>query len=263
MSIIKSAVWGESKDIVAISIERIQTFEPPEGYYVATSYGKDSIVIMDLVKRAGVKYDAHFHITSVDPPELIGFARQHKDNVQWHFPKKNMWQIIREHHALPLRNARFCCEELKEIGGDGRLIITGVRAAESPRRAKRRMVESCKKSYSRRFLHAIIDWTDDDLWEYIHGNNLPYCLLYDEGFKRIGCVGCPMAGKGRLKEFERWPGFERLWRRAADEIVAYRKEFGWKRAGNHRVFDTGGDYFKWWMEENRKATDEDQCVLFE
>jgi len=261
MSLVKQAVWGESRDIVQIAIERIRTFEPPEGYYVATSYGKDSVVIMDLVERSGVKYDAHFNLTSVDPPELIKFARQHKGNVQWHLPEKNMWQIIEENHALPLRRVRFCCRLLKEIGGDDRLVITGVRAAESPRRQKRKMVESCIKSRTKRYLHPIIDWSDSDIWQYIKTNNIPYCPLYDEGFKRIGCIGCPMAD--RAEQFKRWPGFERLWRRAADRIVAYRKECGWKRGGKHRVFDAGEEMFAWWMEENRKATGEDQCVLFE
>jgi phosphoadenosine phosphosulfate reductase len=53
------------------AIANIQKYEPIEGYYLAFSGGKDSQVIYDLVKKAGVKYDVHFHFTTVDPPELL------------------------------------------------------------------------------------------------------------------------------------------------------------------------------------------------
>jgi len=64
-------LFGKVNDEIAI--ERIKSFEPPEGYYVAFSGGKDSIVVLDLVKRAGVKYDAYYHVTGIDPPELVHF----------------------------------------------------------------------------------------------------------------------------------------------------------------------------------------------
>jgi len=52
----------------------LHEYEPPEGYYVAFSGGKDSIVMLDLVRRSGVKHDAHMNITSVDPPELTALS---------------------------------------------------------------------------------------------------------------------------------------------------------------------------------------------
>ena len=50
------------------AMQRLRSFEPEDGYYVAFGGGKDSIVVLDIAKRSGVKYDAHYTITSVDPP---------------------------------------------------------------------------------------------------------------------------------------------------------------------------------------------------
>lgn len=74
-------------DRVEVAIKRLQTFEPPEGYYLAFSGGKDSVVIKALADMAGVKYDAHYNVTSVDPPELIQFVREHHTDVKWEFPR--------------------------------------------------------------------------------------------------------------------------------------------------------------------------------
>lgn len=263
MSIVKETVWGESRDIVQIAIERIRTFEPPEGYYVAFSGGKDSIVILDLVRRAGVKHDAHMNMTSIDPPELVRFVKQNYPDVIRHKPVTTMWKLIEKKMMPPTRLVRYCCEVLKEGGGEDRLLITGVRWDESNKRRTRKMVESCIKSRTKRFLHPIIDWTDEDVWEYIKVNDLLYCPLYDQGFKRIGCIGCPMSGKGRLIEFERWPRIKKMYIKAFDAAVKKRREVGFKYEGHHLTWSDGDAMFDWWMEENLKATDDDQCVLFE
>lgn len=126
--------------------------------------------------------------------------------------------------------------------GDGRFVITGVRWAESNKRRTRKMIESCTKGRTSRFLHPIIDWSDNEVWEYIRSNNFPYCSLYDEGFRRIGCIGCPNAN--RKEHFKRWPRWEQMYRKAIDKL--------------------NGTYtFDWWMQENNGKHDEAQCVLFE
>ena len=132
------------------SIERLKAFQPRngEGYYLAFSGGKDSVVCKALLEMSGVKYDAHYSNTSVDPPELVRFIIEKHPDVAREFQRfpatyKNsklagkrvtMWNLIPEKRLPPTRLTRYCCQYLKESGGDGRKVVTGVRWAESANR---------------------------------------------------------------------------------------------------------------------------------
>ena len=254
-------------DKVEKAIKRLQLYEPPEGYYLCFSGGKDSCVIKALADMAGVKYDAHYSISSVDPPELVRFIKDYHPDVIFNRPRDNngnavsMWSLIPTKTMPPTRIVRYCCQALKEQGGAGRLKITGVRWDESVRRKKshgevtvmdkkaqklfekelsdedffltrqggvvlpldnvenRRMVEMCYKTHTTT-VNPIIDWTTDEVWEFIREYEIPYCSLYDEGFKRLGCIGCPMASKEmRQHEFERWPKYKNLYMIAFQKMI--------------------------------------------
>lgn len=269
----ENQLFGD-RDLVGMAIERIRLFEaralkmsPDDGYWVAFSGGKDSMVVLDLVRRAGVKHVAHFSITTVDPPELMQFIKRHYPDVIRDRPKTSMWKLIVKKMMPPTRTVRYCCQELKEGGGNRHMVVTGVRWAESNKRSKRRLTETCMRGSEKAYLNPIIDWTDAEVWEYIRENKMPYCRLYDEGFKRVGCVGCPMAGKNREMEFRRWPGFERSYRQAfAAAAAANRIKLGNKYGvdgKSHVRWVDGGAMFSWWMEDDHHREDPDQGVLFE
>jgi phosphoadenosine phosphosulfate reductase len=248
----------EEYDKVQIAIDRLREFEPPEGYYLAFSGGKDSVVIYDLAVRSGVKFDAHYDLTTVDPPELVSFIKREYPAVEIHRPEKTMWQLIVENGMPPTRLVRYCCRILKERGGQGRRTITGVRWAESVRRKSRRMVENCLDDGTRTFLHIIIEWEDEDVWNYIHANNVKYCHLYDEGFKRLGCVMCPMGNtKQMLQHAERFPAIYRAYERAFDKMLIARTDGGLKNN-----WHSGAEVMQWWIYNPPKG-DPDQGVLFE
>ena len=258
-------------DKVEVAIGRIKQIEPRGGsWYLAFSGGKDSCVIKALCDMAGVKYDAHYRVTTVDPPELVQFIKEHHPDVALDFARYpdgspvTMWNLIPKKKMPPTRIARYCCEYLKEDGGEGRDKITGVRWDESNRRKKNRsglevsktekqtkserlrldpdnmdedMVRYCMQSKGF-ILNPIIDWTDEDVWEFIHRYKIPYCKLYDEGFKRLGCIGCPMATvKERLKEFERYPKYKQAYINAFKRMIALQIEGGnsrkWRKAGKN------------------------------
>ena len=271
MALVEETLFGRI-DKVQIAIDRLKSFAPKDGsaYWLAFSGGKDSQCIYHLAEMAGVPFEAHYSVTSVDPPELCRFIKREYPDVIWdrHFwpdgRPKTMWNIIAAHTIPPTRQARYCCSELKESGGKGRVVITGVRWDESARRKEqhgvaeirttakklhkeaadgdsvikkskhndsiiflddngtaRHMVEQCyaKKKTT---MNPIVDWTDDDVWEFLNEvAKVPHCELYDEGFTRLGCVGCPLQGRdGMIRDFERWPKYKAAYIRAFDKMIA-------------------------------------------
>lgn len=262
-------------DMVEVAIERLKAFEPPEGYFLAFSGGKDSVTVKALADMAGVKYDAHYNVTSVDPPELVRFVKTFPD-VHFDFPVDDngrvitMWNLISRKSMPPTRMARYCCAELKESQGEDRFVITGVRKDESVRRAKTRgglelgkhktskrelldpdnptpeMMYHCQ-TWHRKVLNPIIDWTTDEVWEFIKEYKVRYCCLYDEGFTRLGCIGCPMGGRWhQMKEFARYPKYRENYIRAFQRMLEYRRKHELDGDGKQN-WQTGEDVMRWWM----------------
>lgn len=150
MALIEETFEGY-RDKVYTAMGRLKTFEPPEGYWVSMSGGKDSRCIYHLCKMAGVKFDAHYVVTAVDPPELMRFVRDYYPDVTWerhywnddkpehHYkdgrPKQmTMWNLISSYAMPPTRHVRYCCTAFKERSGAGRVVVTGVRWEESNNR---------------------------------------------------------------------------------------------------------------------------------
>jgi phosphoadenosine phosphosulfate reductase len=261
MTLTYQTLDGDTVDRVAVAIARLREFEPPEGYYVAFSGGKDSIVTLDLVRRAGVKHDAHFHLTTVDPPEVVRFVREHYPDVEVDRPKKSMFRLIVEHRTPPTRIIRYCCKELKEGGGNGRHVVTGVRWAESNKRRQRRMVEVCQTNRTRTFLHPIIDWSSEDVWQYIRDNAIPYPSPYDNGYTRIGCIMCPMKGpKGMLKDAANYPRHYQAYLRAFGRMLK-------SRIDRNMPLDVFGktpeDVMDWWIGGKQPDRDTVQANLWD
>lgn len=282
-------IYGRDK--VQLAIERLQSYEPEEGYFLAFSGGKDSVVIKALADMAGVKYDAHYNITTVDPPELVHFVKSlddiHIDAQTYEDGRRiTMWNLIPKKLMPPTRVVRYCCQYLKETNGYGRVTVTGVRWAESVNRRKnqgemtifsksaakeldkagiqytktqrggivlnldnadsRDAMEMCYRTRIT-LINPIVDWDDDDVWEFIHKYNIPYCKLYDEGYKRLGCIGCPMSSTNhRLSEFERYPKFKRQYLKAFEKMLNRIKE-----AGLATTWESADDVFNWWIEINK------------
>ena len=242
------------------------------GYYLAFSGGKDSQALYHLAQLAGVQFEGHMNLTSVDPPEVIRFVRKHYPEVVLIKPKTSIYNLAVEKQILPSMKVRWCCSEYKEAAGAGKVTLIGIRHQESSRRAKRKEVEISSRKYSgtlegleeyrqkvtamqspnkkrsnRRgktapheeedvnitnateertlgcisgkeslLISPIIHWTERDVWEFLTNVvRVPHCELYDQGFRRIGCIGCPMSNfRQKIIENQRWPHVKRNWIKA-------------------------------------------------
>lgn len=232
---------------VANSIAMLQKWEPKIGYWLAFSGGKDSVVIDHLAQRAGVKYTKNFSNTGLEAPELYRFIRQHHPDAIWHKPQTTMWQLIEKKRMPPTRIIRYCCDHLKEQHGTG-MIVVGVRKSESNARAKLKPIEIGMGRKEAIFIRPILEWNDSDIWEYIRSENIPYCSLYDEGFKRLGCVMCPMqGGKGQMRDAKRWPQYYRLYMRAFEKAIQKRKDDNMLTEGSK--FETAESMMSWWTQQ--------------
>jgi phosphoadenosine phosphosulfate reductase len=278
------------KELEEKAILRLQTFAPREDqepYYLAYSGGKDSDTILILAELAGVRYEAVHNLTTADAPETVYYVRS-KPNVRIDKPELSMWQLIPKKLITPTQLIRYCCSELKERGGQGRRVVTGVRQAESIRRKKnsglvqimnkrkdivkkaeklgiefvpnskgglvlnndndesRELVEDCYIQ-SKVLINPIYDWTDSDVWEFLRHYGCKSNPLYECGFKRIGCIGCPMGHKHRYFEFNRYPKYKENYIRAFERMLKTRAERGLKP---QKSWKTGEEVFKWWMAED-------------
>ncbi len=207
------------------TIARLRTFVPDDGqpYILADSGGKDSCVARHFLRLAKLAYEAHYHVTTIDPPEVVRFIRHEHPETILDKPPQSMAQLIGR-RGLPNRWRRWCCANLKERPWPGRTVVTGVRAAESARRATRRMYEPANAGHGQMFLHPLLDWEEADIWACIEAEHIPVVSLYAEGRRRVGCVCCPLAqaGHGR-RDAERWPHIQEL---TAAEVMAARDEQG-------------------------------------
>lgn len=257
---IKTSKIDESIALIRKGEKLALALNPEDGYFVGFSGGKDSQVLLDLVKRAGVKYKAYYNVTTIDPPENVRFIRQYYPEVHFIHPRQTFIKMI-EKKGLPTMVARWCCAELKEKNGAGNVILTGVRADESNKRSKYNEVaiksnrvehsdrskkhtieeivqneHRCIKGKDAIMIYPILNWTERAVWQYISDNNLPHNPCYDIA-GRVGCMFCPFAKKQQIEFFEqKYPKYK-------DAIM---KHFRIYLANSHHNDMDADEYYEWW-----------------
>lgn len=270
-----------------IAIERIRSFEPisngfnDKPYYVCYSGGKDSDVLRILFRLAGVSFDLVHNHTTVDAPETVRYIRSIPDMII-SYPEISMWKLIEKNGIPPTRLQRYCCSVLKEHGGENRFIVTGVRWSESAKRKNReilelsssnkknrkilnndnvedrRLLENCYQK-QKLILNPILDWTDEDVWEFLKYYNCESNPLYQCGYKRVGCIGCPMSSRQK-KELEKYPKYKINYIKAFDRMIHKRIERGLKV---NDLWKNGEAVYRWWIREySRKNVIDGQLSLF-
>ena len=213
------------KKKVDFAIKLLQSIPTDEGpIELSYSSGKDSDVILELAKMAGIPYRAIYKATTIDPPGTIAHAKEMGAEVI--HPKKTFFQLVSE-SGFPSRFSRECCSVLKEYKVCDRA-IQGIRRSESRKRAERyKEPEYCRVYSSKvkaKIYLPILEWTDQDVAEFIKERNIKCHPLYYSGggqfdvTKRLGCIGCPLQSrKKRIQEFKDNPKMLKAWIRAGQK----------------------------------------------
>lgn len=247
---------------------------------ITYSGGKDSDVLLHLAGKSGIPYEVLHSLTTADAPETVWHVRDTfrrleqagvKCTIDTHRTPEGgnvtMWNLIPRKLMPPTRLVRYCCAALKETSGRGRWIATGVRWAESQKRKSRGVMETLHRDKTKRIIlmddnderrmmlencqlkgirtvNPIIDWRDTDILDYCAAEKISLNPLYACGWKRVGCIGCPMANKARKVQFARYPKIKAAYIRAFDRMLAERLKRGlpcdWQK---------GEDVMHWWMED--------------
>lgn len=278
------------------SFEDVAIKRNPLGFVVGYSGGKDSDVLVHLFRRAGVRFCVVHNHTTLDMPETVYYIR--RKFKEWelqgipckiYYPTINFWSLCLQKKMLPLRQTRFCCAELKERNDISELQFAlrsfGVRKAESVKRSLHRdsietrsredykdiqrfhfdNIEDVKQTgacYTNNYFYVnpIAYWSTAYLWDYIDGERLETNPLYKEGFNRVGCIACPMAGVcDRKRELARYPKYEGRFIKLSDDIIQLRNAQGLPNKYNYK---TGAEYFDMWL-NNTKLTASEEESLFD
>ena len=195
---------------------------------IAYSGGKDSDVILELAKMAGIEYQAIYKNTTIDPPGTIKHAKE--NGVEIRRPKETFFSLMNR-KGYPGTFKRFCCSTLKEYKILDNCVM-GIRKCESVKRAKRyteptecRIFGGNKKNHVNA-IYPILDWSDEDELEFIKERGIKLHPLYyrEDGSiditKRLGCMCCPLAYyKKRLLEFKKYPGMVKAYLRCGNEYL--------------------------------------------
>lgn len=252
---------GIHQQKIEAAIRTLKYYEPKmERYYGCFSGGKDSVAIKALATIAEVRIDWHYHITTIDPPEVVKFIkRQHPDVIR-DKPRRTFLDWILS-KGLPTRTTRWCCEKLKEgVAPRPSRLVMGIRWAESKRRSRTWQTFTHLRPATRgTCVNPIAHWSDDDVWTFIRANNLPYCELYDQGTKRTGCILCPMAGaKKKAMHLTQYPTICEKIRKHAEEYWNRRKRQG-ATSKAYTKFDSAQAYWEWWLSDEPTPGQHELC----
>ena len=177
---------------------------------VASSFGLEDVVLIDLFYKA----DPNTRIFTLDTGRLNNETYQVMDacrakypglNLEVYFPQTQSVQELEEKKGFfsfreSVENRKECCgirkvEPLGRALGDADAWVTGLRRAQSVTRTDLAKVEIDHGHNDMFKVNPLLDWSEQDLWDYIKENNVPYNALHDQNVPSIGCEPCTRAIK--------------------------------------------------------------------
>lgn len=259
-----------------------------EPYYLCYSGGKDSDCIRILAELADVNYGLEHNHTTVDAPETVHYVRSipgvhinYPPMTMWQLiVEKRMpptrlarycCEVLKERGGkgkMKVTGVRWAESSSRKESSDLIKIIgkpaTTRKAADThgieyrvtkkggivlndDNAETRRFVEFCYRTTAT-ILNPIVDWTDEDVWEFLHYYGCDSNPLYQCGWNRVGCVGCPLQNfKGMRRDFAKYPKYRAAYVRAFDKMLVARKRAG---LPNSTKWVDGEHVMRWWIGED-------------
>lgn len=262
------------RDKVQVAIERMRKFDPyaptigkMKKYKLPFSGGKDSLVVFTLAVMADIQFEA-VHAPTIEFAETMQYIRKefgpwvkqqqpkrftNRAKPKFRGKPKTMFNLIASRKIPPTRQNPYCCSDLKEnVGEAGDFLLLGVRAEESKTRQTRGIVTFWK---GKTCINPIVDWTTEDVWEFINHHKLPYNIRYDMGYDRVGCPGCPKS-KNQKRELEENPKWKNWY------LLAFKHMLENLDDEERRTWKTAEDVYNWWIGEcEHERAMEGQCEI--
>lgn len=209
-------------------LRSIQAAHPSEVIEVAYSGGKDSDVILQLAKEAGINYEAIYKNTTIEPPGTIKHAEEMGCTIMQ--PRRYTFRQLIERNGMPNMFRRFCCKELKEYKVRD-VSIMGVRRDESRKRASRYKEPTECRFYGSKKEHVeaiypILEWTTQDVADFLQDRGIKCASVYydERGVfhpeRRLGCMCCPLASRNkRIEQFKQYKGMVKFYIKAMQKFI--------------------------------------------
>jgi len=201
------------------ALEWIDATFPPGEVVMATGFGAEGVVLIDMLARINKKFPIWYLDTEILFPETY----QLRDELEKRYGIRFIQQLPSMTFAeqarlyggkLWERKPDQCCnlrkvEPLRSALKNRTGWITAIRREQSPIRAKAQIIEWDAKFGLYKF-NPLATWKMEEVWDYITFNDLPYNSLYDRGYASIGCAHCttPVAS-GEDERAGRWRGFQK------------------------------------------------------
>ena len=184
---------------------------------VASSFGAEDVVLIDLAARLGGKFRVFTLDTDFLFPEtyaLIDSVEKqyglHVERTRPEFTPEAQAETFGA--ALWASHPDQCCnvrkvEPLKKHLSGLQAWVTGVRRDQAPTRANAKKIE-WDSSFGLVKMNPLADWTWEKTWEYIRDHDVPYNPLHEQNYPSIGCVQCTrQVQPGEDPRAGRWSGF--------------------------------------------------------
>jgi len=181
---------SSAEEVLAYAVEQ---FHPR--LTMACSFQKEESVLVHMLTRIEPSARVFTIDTGVLFPETLATWRRFEERFGVQF------EVVEARSPGEPWTAERCCGAAKVDALERALEgvegwVTGVRREQAATRSEARKLERDGRRGIWK-VNPLADWSERDLWRYIHAHDLPYNPLHDHGYHSIGCAPCTRPGAGR------------------------------------------------------------------